>query len=173
MKNEVKHSKWGTSKTNNYGYHQIKSGKEGHHGKLLHRLIFEDYYNINLEEEFPNGVHIHHQDENKLNNEIWNLIPMSPSEHSSLHNKGKNHPLFGNHHSEKTCMKMSKTRNSSRVYRVSKRNDNHCKQGFIWTYEYYDENNNRKAITSVDLDKLKEKVLAKGLEWIKLDEVES
>lgn len=31
--------------------------------------------------------------------------------------------------------------------------------------QYYDKNKKRKSLQSVDLDKLKEKVLAKGLEW--------
>ena len=63
-------TKYGNANLNKWGYYAITSRKEGNHGKLLHRVIFEDFYNIKLDEEFPEGIHIHHIDEDKTNNEI-------------------------------------------------------------------------------------------------------
>lgn len=77
-------TKFGNARLSNEGYYVISSTKEGNHGKKLHRLIFEDFYQIIL----PSDMHIHHNDGNKTNNEIWNLIPMTNSEHIRLHKKG-------------------------------------------------------------------------------------
>ena len=199
-------TKYGTAKLNPNGYYWITSGKEGNNKKLLHRLIFEDFYNIKLDEEFPEGVYIHHLDENKTNNEIWNLVPMSPSEHTILHNSGrvhseetknkisenhadtsgKNNGFFGKNHSEETKyhlseirkgiplsqqqrINVSKSRNTTGFFRVSKKKDKCAKQGFIWTYSYY-EGNKRRVLSSVSIDKLKQKVLAKKLEWMEFEE---
>ena len=60
---------------------------------------------------------------------------------------------------------ISKAQNNSGYFRVSKRVCNSCKQGFSYSYAYY-ENGKRKHINSVSIDKLKEKVLNKGLEWL-------
>lgn len=198
-------TKYGTAKLNPNGYYWITSGKEGNNRKLLHRLIFEEYYNISLDEEFPEGVYIHHLDENKTNNEIWNLVPMSPSEHTTLHNIGKTHSeetrrkisenhadtggekngFFGKKHSEETKkhlseirkgiplsyeqrINVSKSRNTTGFFRVSKKKEKCTKQGFIWVYTYY-EGNKRKTVSSISIDILKERVLAKGLEWVEFE----
>lgn len=71
-------------------------------------------------------------------------------------------------HTESTKLKMSRKRNSVGYYRVDKKKDKTCKQGFIWRYEYYDKNHKRVAISSVDINKLEEKVKSKGLPWYKL-----
>ena len=132
----------------NKGHYRIHSKKEGNYGKYLHRLIFEDFYQIKL----PNNIAIHHEDGSPLNNEIWNLVPMTIAEHTAIH------------HSEKV---MIKSENDVGYYRVTKQNCSECKQGFRWRYVYYDSKK-EKAITSIHLNDLKEKVLAKGLPWIKL-----
>lgn len=116
---------YGIARINNNGYYHITSRKEGNHGKLLHRLIFEDYYG-----EISPNTHIHHLDGNPLNNCILNLEAMSKSEHISYHNKGKilsdetrrklseiriekglgkgeNNPMYGKIHSENTRKKIS------------------------------------------------------------------
>lgn len=36
-------------------------------------------------------------------------------------------------------------------------------------YRYYDDDDKQRPIYSVDLEKLEQKVKAKGLEWFKLD----
>ena len=99
---------------------------------------------------------------------------------------GEKHPNWGTHrseetkkrisesnigkkHTEETMVKMSKSHNKTGYYRVSKRKA-HTKQGFLWTYSYYTEKGLRH-ITSINIHKLKEKVLEKGLEWIELKEV--
>ena len=66
-------TKYGTARISRDGYFRIISGKEGNYGKHLHRLIFEDFYKIKL----PKHIQIHHDDGDKLNNNIWNLIPLS------------------------------------------------------------------------------------------------
>ena len=85
--------------------------------------------------------------------------------------KGENNPFFGKTHSEEFCRKQSETQNTTGYYRVSKHKNKTCKQGFIWMYRYY-EKGKRKSIESVNIEKLEEKVKAKGLEWYKLEEVE-
>lgn len=48
-------TKFGSASINHNGYYQIKSIVEGNRGKLLHRLIYEDFWNVSLPEEI--GVH--------------------------------------------------------------------------------------------------------------------
>lgn len=63
--------------------------------KLLHRVIFEDFYKCDLDDEFPDGVRIHHIDGNRTNNEIWNFEPISASEHQRLHQNGEKNNMYG------------------------------------------------------------------------------
>lgn len=164
---EVLHTKWGDAKINNNGYYVITSSKEGNHNKFLHRLIFEDFYG-----PIPEGGHIHHKDGNKLNNCIMNLQLLTEKQHNSLHKKGEDHHMWQKHHSEESRKKISesnsKAQNTSGYYRVSKKKDSCCKQGFYWRYRYY-EDGKPKEIISVSLDKLEEKVKAKGLKWFKIE----
>ena len=78
--------------------------------------------------------------------------------------------LKGKFVSEETKKKISKYRNSTGYFRVHKEKRPSCKQGFMWRYSYY-ENQKRKYIYSTDLEVLKQKVKAKGLEWYKFEEV--
>ena len=39
-------TKWGTAKVGNTGYYTISENSKGHYGELLHRLLFEDFYNL-------------------------------------------------------------------------------------------------------------------------------
>ena len=164
------------------GYYTITSRKEGNYGVRLHKLIWEKFNNCSV----PKGYVIHHKNGNKLDNCILNLQLLSKSEHTILHHTGskrsietknkisnsrigeKNH-FYGKKHTNDTKIKMSVSSNTSGYFRVSKNIKKECKQGFYWRYVYF-EDGKQKAITSVDLDKLKEKVLAKGLEWFKLEE---
>lgn len=176
-------TKYGNARLNEWGYYQITSRKEGNHNKLLHRVIFEEFYQCNLDEEFPEGIHIHHVDGDKTNNEIWNLEPIPESEHLSLHKQGKKHHQYGKPRSEETKQKIrntckgmkntiehnrniSRNRTSTGFFRVIKRNNKKYPQGFLWCYVYYKEpGKSQTFITSLDLLKLKQKVLNKGLEW--------
>ena len=184
-------------------YWRISSRKEGNENKLLHRLIFEDFYQIKL----PSNIVIHHNDGDPENNEIWNLIPMTSAEHNTLHHKGMSmpeeakqkisnslkgdkNPFYGRHHSEETKKKLSESRkgkpgtkhtdeskrqislkkNKTGYRNVSIQKNTACKQGFTYRYNY-SENGKIKAIQCVSLEKLKEKVLLKGLPWEKFAEV--
>ncbi len=80
---------------------------------------------------------------------------------------GKNNPNYGKKHSEANRLKMSEIKNSCGYYRVYKNKDKNCKQGYIYTYQYYDEDNKRRSISSIDIKKLENKVKKKGLKWIK------
>ena len=90
----------------------------------------------------------------------------------SLAHSGEKNAMFGRTHTPKSRKKMSYSKsqlmNKLGYYRVSIQKDKTCKQGFLYQY-IYREDNKQKVIRSVDLDKLKEKVIAKGLEWRKLD----
>ena len=174
-------TKYGTAHLNSNGHMQIKTHEKGCYGKYLHRLIFEDFYQT----EIPDDWVIHHDDHNPLNNEIWNLIPMTKAEHTALHSRG-NTWSRRKYVSEETRLKQSKAHtgkiipisaraNRSKVttttgfLRVYTKKAKTTKQGFIWCYQYQDKNKKHNW-SSVNLKKLKEKVLKKGLEWFIVDE---
>ena len=120
----------------------------------MHRLSFEDYHNCKLDK---NDV-IHHIDGDKSNNHPANLVCMSRKAHSLLHNKYKGKDITQN------------KRNKTGYYRVSKRKDKTCKQGFLWIYTYTDGNGKKKVISSIDIEKLEKKVKDAGLAWIKFED---
>jgi len=153
VSNKLK-TKFGTATVNQDGYYEIVSMKEGNKDKLLHRLIYEDYHGTTLDK----GIHIHHRNRDKLDNCVLNLEALTAAEHIRLHRKGV--AL-----SHECRVNISRAKGTSKYFRVTREKDHTCKQGFIYRYQYC-ENNKRKRIRSVDLEKLKEKVLARGLEWI-------
>ena len=165
--NKTLHTKFGTATINNHGYYQITSRKEGHKGKLLHRLLFEDFYNITLLKNYS----VHHKDGNKLNNCILNLQLLPRIIHHKLHSSGKNNPMynkqFTKEHRDRLSKGISKGKNTTGYYRVYKQKSNRYKQGFRYRYLYL-KNGKQKAISSVDLDKLKQKVIDKGLTWMEI-----
>lgn len=160
------HTKWGTTRVNAYGYHVISSRKEGYHNQFLHRLIYEEVMGIKL----PSDVVIHHKDGNTLNNCILNLEIISNSDHMSLHHQNGDFDYA--YDKRDSGKQISQAKNTSGYFRTSKQKNIACKQGFIWNYRYINENGKRKCISSVDINKLEEKVLAKGLPWIKFSDVE-
>ena len=89
--NESISTPFGRAIINKLGYYQITSTGEGNNGKLLHRLIYENFWSVSL----PKEIVIHHKDENKLNNCINNLEAMTREEHQSLHNIGEKNPNYG------------------------------------------------------------------------------
>lgn len=120
----------------------------------------------------------------------YNLQIMNFSSHSRLHNKGNNHYLYGKHHLDETKQKISEscknkivseetkkkisiavsqTSNTTGFYRVSKHKQKECKQGFFWEYSYHDSTGKIIRISSIDLNKLKQKVLERGLEWYEIE----
>lgn len=83
-------------------------------------------------------------------------------------NSGENNPFYGKHHSEKTKRKMILSKNTTGYLRVSLDTYPNAKSGKRYVYRYYN-NGKRKSITSVSLEKLKKKVLKKGLKWEKIN----
>lgn len=148
---------YGNAVLSSDGRYQISTGK--HHGEYLHRLIFEDFYKIKL----PSDIVIHHDDGDKINNNIWNLIPLTQSEHLRIHMKGRHVPPEIR---EKCGKGVSQANTSTGLFRVFKQKNSKLKQGFTWRYQYYDENHKRKTISRVNLEELKKEVLSKGLEWM-------
>lgn len=143
------------------GYYIITSRKEGNHLKFLHRMIWEDFYNYKI----PEGYIIHHKNGNKLDNCILNLQLMKKSTHAIYHNTGDKNHFYNKCHELKTKIKMSKSKNSTGFFRVYKNYSSHYSQGFIYVYRYIDEFGKSHAVKSVDLKKLKEKVINKNLMW--------
>lgn len=131
--------------------------------KPLHHLVWEKHYN----KKVPKGYQIHHKDKNKTNNDINNLELISASEHTRLHMSKENNPHYGKELKMDHKIALSKTRNSTGFFRVSKNYSDKYEQGFTYRYTYL-ENGKQKQIKSVNIDKLKEKVLSKNLEWKEL-----
>lgn len=167
-KSTILHTQWGNATLNKDGYFHITSGNQENKFRLLHRLVYEDFWGITL----PQEIVIHHKDGNKRNNCILNLEAMYVSEHCKIHNHGENNSFYGKKHSENSLelmsMERSKSTNTTGYYRVFKHKSNSCKQGFLYRYCYFAKDNTRKYISSVNIGTLKEKVLAKGLPWIEL-----
>lgn len=156
-KNKAKYppitTKFGKAYYNGRNY-IIQNKNSKYHHKQLHRLIYEDYHKITL---LPQA-HIHHIDNNPLNNSIDNLIILSHSNHSKLH---------GEQMSLNTKLKVSKARNTSGYFRVCKLKDKRHPNSDSWRY-LYREDNKQKAITAKTIPELEKKVKAKGLHWQKL-----
>lgn len=161
------------------GYLKVVSRKEGNHGKYLHRLIFEDFHKLTI----LKGAHVHHKDGNKLNNDIHNLELISATKHDKIHHRTKSIGMHNKKHSNETklkirdshkgvhkskehCLNMSKSRSNSGYYRVGIWKNDNLKQGWCYRYQWTDKNGKLHSICSIDIDKLKKKVLDKGLEWI-------
>lgn len=114
--------------------------------KRLHRLIWEDFYG----QKIPDGFEIHHIDMDRENNNISNLMLLSREDHIKLH--------------EQTRFEKQTT---TGIRGVTRKACPRCKQGFSYHYVYR-ENGKQKAITSTNLKKLKQKVLARNLPWTEL-----
>ena len=176
-------TKYGTAKLNKDGYYTITSAKERNNGRKLHRLIWEDFYGCKV----PKGYVIHHKNEKRNDNCILNLQLLKKEDHIRLHHSGKKvsdetrkklsethkglfagdkNPNYGKPLSKETSMKISKSKNTTGYFRVSKIKKN-TSQGFVWRYRVYDLGK-EVSIESVDLEKLKKKVLLKGYEWREL-----
>lgn len=72
---------WGGHTWHSYGGYYYERGKHGN-VKRLHR---EKY--IAEVGPIPDGYHVHHKDENILNNDISNLETLSPEDHARKHPK--------------------------------------------------------------------------------------
>lgn len=107
---------------------------------------------------------------------VINISPISFDEWVELANKyyepttSYYSHLNGSPHSDDEKIIMSKSRNKTGIYRVSKKKDKSLKQGFRWSYQYYDDDKHLWKFESVDLTKVRKKVERQGLPWIILDE---
>jgi group I intron endonuclease len=111
-----------------------------------------------------------HADFSGENNPMYNKNHSKESRKKmSKANKGEKHWNYNKTTSDETKIKMSESKNSSGYFRVVKQKSEKYKQGFIWRYQYYDENGKRKFIRSVDIEKLEAKVKAKGLKWERIE----
>ena len=70
---------------------------------------------------------------------------------------------------KKIEMSVSKSNTSTGLYRVSKSKRKDTKQGYLWEYTAYVDGK-RKKYASTNLNKLYEKIIANGLDWIIVDE---
>jgi hypothetical protein len=76
-------TKYGNATINTSGHYQISTTKEGNHNRLLHRLIWEDFYDKSI----PKDYVIHHINDCKTDNRIQNLQCVKDSIHKSHHVK--------------------------------------------------------------------------------------
>lgn len=105
----------------------------------------------------------------------------------SVSHQGEKNHFYGKKHSLESRKKMSESQkgkiqpfeqrinrslsvNKTGYYRVTTEKCSECKQGFTYSYQWK-ENGKNYHIRSVDINKLKKKVLARGLEWIKLEDI--
>ncbi len=124
MVSKTLNTKFGRATLHKNGYYKISSGKEGNHGKSLHRLIFEDFY-----KEIPEGCVIHHKDGNKLNNCILNLQILSAPLHNSLHMSGEGNPFYGKSLTDKHKQRLSEAHSGENNYWYGKHlSDEHKKK---------------------------------------------
>lgn len=83
---------------------------------------------------------------------------------------GSKNPMYGKNHTEEIKRKMSLSQGNSTGYRrVSLVTCSDCKHKKRYQYWYYNDDGKKKSISSVNLKKLKEKVLEKGLPWEKIN----
>ena len=79
--NGKEYRRYPNGKHPNYYYHKWKfEGK--YHQQLLHHAVYKFYCGA-----IPEGKIIHHKDGNPLNNDISNLVAVTPSEHQKIHSK--------------------------------------------------------------------------------------
>lgn len=77
---------------------------------------------------------------------------------------------FSTESRKKMSEAQSKTNTTTGFYLVSKKKHSKYRQGFMWGYNYLDDDGKRKSIFSISLPKLEEKVKSKGLHWEIIDE---
>ena len=100
--------------------------------------------------------------------------------------RGEFHPSYGTHLTEEHKQKisvaqkgrkesiekvieMSKISSSTGFFHVIKQKAKDVDQGFIYRYTFFDDEDNRKQISAVDIEKLEKRVKDKGLLWLVVD----
>lgn len=149
-------TKFGNASLNWQNHYKITSIKEGNYGKFLHRLIYQDYYKVTV----MDYAVVHHIDGNPLNNNITNLTLLSRSEHTKLHKKGK--PQTQEHIN-------NKIKNKTGIDKLYIQHKRLPIKEIVFAYRFKSSNGNYKTITSLNLEKLYNKITSRGLDWIILD----
>lgn len=161
-------TKFGKAYVGNHGYYVVTSTAEGNHNKLLHRLIFEDFYG-----PIPNGCHVHHKDGDKKNNCIMNLQLLSASDHHRQHSGDYEYTMEDRQKMSDFKLGKSNSSNSTGFYRVYVEKGKQYSNGFTYTYavdssRLEGKKRRRKKIRRVSLEDLEKAVKAAGYEWRKL-----
>lgn len=89
---------------------------------------------------------------------------------SDEHKKKISDAQKGRKYDEKKVIEMSRQSSSTGFYHVIKQKSVEVDQGFIYRYTFYDEEDNKKQISSVDIEKIEKNVKDKGLLWLIVDE---
>lgn len=195
--NNVLHTKFGIAKMQKHGYYVITSNKEGNYGKRLHRLIWESVWGkipkdwvvhhadgdktnncilnlIGMDKTYHNKLHnsngnnprcgTNHSEETKQKISKAHMGKTFSKESREKMSKAK----LGKKQSLDFVIKRNKKNNKLGIFRVVKHKNKTTKQGFDYVYTYI-ENGKSHEIHSIDICKLKEKVIARGLDWIIVD----
>jgi len=192
------HTKFGKATLQKHGYYVITSRKEGNEGERLHRLIWESVWGkipknwvihhldgdktnnciLNLygmDKSYHDKLHnsngnnprcgTHHTEETKQKiskAHMGKKLSQSTKQKLREINLGKKQSL-------ELVIKRNKMNNKLGIFRVIKHKHKTTKQGFNYVYTYT-ENGKSRELHSIDICKLKEKVIERGLEWIIVDE---
>ena len=192
MMHKIK-TEYGIASLDRQGYYQITTSKEGNKGKKLHRLIWEDFYNKKIPDGYV--IHHLNGDktDNRIQNlqcverskhiafHNKNISDETRKKRSES-KKGVKNPNYGKKASYETRRKMSESskmphtdehnenvsraKNTTGYYRVSKRVYNTGK--VQWRYSYYEDGKTHE-IAKNSLSELEEVVKGKGLKWKKFD----
>lgn len=134
-------------------------------------MIYIKRYNplFNFTAGGEGSVGYKHSDENKKkmsqnNGRCWLGKHLSKEHRQKISDFHKGRPT-----PDEQKVVLSKIRNTSGFFRVIKVKDKSCKNGFIWGYSYYDENNKTVRIQRTDLFKLKQEVEERSLPWKIID----
>ena len=194
MKQKIK-TKFGSATMDQKGYYRISSSKENNYNKMLHRLIWEDWYG----KPIPKGYFIHHLNHQKDDNRIQNLQCVESKSHRKYHSsnpsketrrklsetkKGELNPNFNKPlseeqkeillkyakepKSEKHKENLSISRNTVGYVNVSKHYSTNYKKGYTWRYSY-SENGKRYDIHRTKLGDLEKEVKRRNLNWKRID----
>lgn len=144
---------WNQYGSDNFTFSIIKSCKE----KYLNR--FEKLY-IKIYNAFDSGYNY------TIGGDFNPMMSIEVRNKVSKSTTGDKNHFYGKKHSLLSEIIMSQKHNTSGYFRVSKEYGKY-KNGYRWRYQYYDDDNKKRAIKSVNIDKLKNKVINLGLPWIK------
>ena len=189
-------TKFGTAGLDNNGYYRINSGKEGNNNKVLHRLIWEDHYGKSVPKGYVIHHINHDKTDNRIQNlqcvkdeNHKRYHSSNPTDETrqklSETKKGWKNPNYGKKLSperrkqlleyvKKPCTEthrqnLSKSRNKTGYFNVSKHHNKKYKQGFIWRYLYL-QDGKRHEIQRVNIVDLEREVKKRGLKWLKFEE---